>query len=64
MSREKFVKKPKFWRDRCGFIRHDDAKSLGISARILRNRETARSMPRGLGLNALLVLTDEKVKCR
>lgn len=64
MSRENFVKKLKFWWDRCGFTRHDEAKSLGISARIFRHREIARRIPRGLGLNALLLLPDEKLKCQ
>jgi DNA-binding transcriptional regulator YiaG len=64
MTREKFAKTLKRWRDRKGFTQQDAAKKLGISVRTLQNWEIARNMPRGFGLNALLLLIEEKPKRR
>jgi transcriptional regulator with XRE-family HTH domain len=62
MTREKFARTLKSWRERKGFTQQDAAKKLGISVRTLQNWEIARNMPRGFGLNALLVLIREKSK--
>jgi DNA-binding transcriptional regulator YiaG len=64
MTHEKFAKTLKHWRDRKGFTQQDAAKSLGISVRTLQNWEIARYMPRGFGLNALILLIGEKPKRR
>lgn len=64
MTRGNFAKKLKSWRERRGFTQQDAAKSLGISIRTLQNWEIARNMPRGFGLNALLLLIEEKPKRR
>lgn len=60
MTRGKFARTLKSWRERKGFTQQDAAKKLGISVRTLQNWEIARNMPRGFGLNALLLLIGEK----
>lgn len=64
MTREFFAKKLQAWRERRSFTQHDAAKNLGISVRTLQNWEIARNMPRGFGLNALLLVIQEKPKRR
>jgi len=64
MTREFFAKKLQAWRERRGFTQHAAAKNLGISVRTLQNWEIARNMPRGFGLNALLLVIQEKPKRR
>ena len=64
MTREKFARTLKSWRERKAFTQQDAAKKLGISVRTLQNWEIARNMPRGFGLNALLLLIEEKPKGR
>jgi len=54
MTRKKFTKSLKAWRDRKGFTQSEAAKHLGISVRTLQNWEIERNMPRGFGLNAPL----------
>lgn len=64
MTHEKFAKKLQAWRERRGFTQQEAAKNLGISVRTLQNWEIARNMPRGFGLNALLLVIQEKPKRR
>lgn len=64
MTRETFAKKLQAWRERRGFTQQEAAKNLGISVRTLQNWEIARNMPRGFGLNALLLVIQEKPKRR
>lgn len=64
MTRKKFAKELQAWRERRGFTQQDAAKNLGISVRTLQNWEIARNMPRGFGLNALLLVIQEKPKRR
>jgi DNA-binding transcriptional regulator YiaG len=64
MTRENFAKKLQAWRERRGFTQQEAAKNLGISVRTLQNWEIARNMPRGFGLNALLLVIQEKPKRR
>ncbi len=64
MTRETFAKKLQSWRERRRFTQQEAAKNLGISVRTLQNWEIARNMPRGFGLNALLLVIQEKPKRR
>ena len=59
MTRKKFAKLLKDYRERRRFTQEDAAKHLGVSLRTLQNWEIARNMPRGFGLRAL-VATLEK----
>jgi DNA-binding XRE family transcriptional regulator len=54
MTRKKFTKLLKNYRERRRFTQEDAAKHLGVSVRTLQNWEIARNMPRGFGLRALL----------
>ena len=54
VSRKKFAKLLKDYRERRRFTQEDAAKHLGVSVRTLQNWEIARNVPRGFGLNALL----------
>jgi len=53
MTRKKFAKLLKDYRERHKFTQEDRAKHLGVSVRTLQNWEIARNMPRGFGLAAL-----------
>ena len=64
MDHARFRKLLKNWRERKSFTQFDAAKHLGVSLRTLQNWEIARNMPRGFGLNALLLLIEEKPKRR
>jgi DNA-binding transcriptional regulator YiaG len=59
VTRKKFAKLLKDYRERRRFTQEDAAKHLGVSLRTLQNWEIARNMPRGFGLRAL-VTTLEK----
>jgi len=54
VTRKKFAKLLKDYRERRRFTQEDAAKHLGVSVRTLQNWEIARNMPRGFGLAALL----------
>ncbi len=54
VTRKKFAKLLKNYRERRRFTQEDAAKHLCISVRTLQNWEIARNMPRGFGLAALL----------
>jgi DNA-binding transcriptional regulator YiaG len=54
VTRKKFAKLLKDYRERRRFTQEDAAKHLGVSVRTLQNWEIARNMPRGFGLTALL----------
>ncbi|MBU3666793.1 MAG: helix-turn-helix transcriptional regulator [Chthoniobacterales bacterium] len=54
MTRKKFSKLLKDYRERRGFTQEDAAKHLGVSVRTLQNWEIARNMPRAFGLKALV----------
>ena len=54
VTRKKFAKLLRDYRERRRFTQEDAAKHLGISVRTLQNWEIARNVPRGFGLNALL----------
>ena len=54
VTRKKFAKLLKDYRERRRFTQEDAAKHLGVSLRTLQNWEIARNMPRGFGLAALL----------
>jgi DNA-binding transcriptional regulator YiaG len=56
MTRKKFAKLLKDYRERRGFTQEDAAKHLGVSVRTLQNWEIARNMPRGFGLKSLVVI--------
>jgi len=59
VTRKKFAKLLKDYRERRRFTQEDAAKHLGVSLRTLQNWEIARNMPRGFGLR-MLVMTLEK----
>lgn len=54
VTRKKFAKILKEYRERRGFTQEEAAAKLGVSVRTLQNWEIARNMPRGFGLAALL----------
>ena len=54
VTRKKFAKILKDYRDRRRFTQEEAAAKLGVSVRTLQNWEIARNMPRGFGLAALL----------
>jgi transcriptional regulator with XRE-family HTH domain len=54
VTRKKFAKLLKDYRERRRFTQKDKAKHLGISVRTLQSGEVARNMPRGFGLRALV----------
>ena len=61
MTRKKFAKLLKDYRERRGLTQSDAADKLGISVRTLQNWEIARNMPRGFGLKALVAALEEAV---
>jgi DNA-binding transcriptional regulator YiaG len=54
VTRKKFSKILKDYRERQRFTQEEAAAKLGVSVRTLQNWEIARNMPRGFGLVALL----------
>jgi DNA-binding transcriptional regulator YiaG len=54
VTRKKFAKILKDYRERRRFTQEEAAAKLGVSVRTLQNWEIARNMPRGFGLAALL----------
>jgi DNA-binding transcriptional regulator YiaG len=54
VTRKKFAKILKDYRERRRFTQEQAAAKLGVSVRTLQNWEIARNMPRGFGLAALL----------
>lgn len=54
VTRRKFAKILKDYRERRRFTQEEAASKLGVSVRTLQNWEIARNMPRGFGLAALL----------
>jgi DNA-binding transcriptional regulator YiaG len=54
VTRKKFAKILKEYRERRRFTQEEAAAKLGVSVRTLQNWEIARNMPRGFGLAALL----------
>jgi DNA-binding transcriptional regulator YiaG len=54
VTRRKFAKILKEYRERRRFTQEEAAAKLGVSVRTLQNWEIARNMPRGFGLAALL----------
>ncbi|MBU3666874.1 MAG: helix-turn-helix transcriptional regulator [Chthoniobacterales bacterium] len=54
VTRRKFAKILKDYRERRRFTQEEAAAKLGVSVRTLQNWEIARNMPRGFGLAALL----------
>jgi DNA-binding transcriptional regulator YiaG len=53
VTRKKFARLLKDYRERRRFTQQDAAKHLGVSVRTLQNWEIARNMPRGFGLVVL-----------
>lgn len=54
-DKDAFAAKLKKWRERQGLSQSQAAKELGVNLDTLQNWEIARTMPRGIGLTALLV---------
>jgi len=54
VTRKKFARILKEYRERRRFTQEEAAAKLGVSVRTLQNWEIARNMPRGFGLAALL----------
>lgn len=54
VTRKKFAKILKEYRECRRFTQEEAAAKLGVSVRTLQNWEIARNMPRGFGLAALL----------
>jgi len=54
ISRKKFSKLLKEYRERRRFTQEEAAAKLGVSVRTLQNWEIARNMPRGFGYAALV----------
>lgn len=54
ITRKRFAKLLKDYRERRRFTQEEASEKLGISVRTLQNWEIARNMPRGFGLAALL----------
>jgi DNA-binding transcriptional regulator YiaG len=54
VTRKKFAKLLKDYRERRRFTQEAAAKHLGVSLRTLQNWEVARNMPQGFGLKALV----------
>jgi DNA-binding transcriptional regulator YiaG len=59
VTRKKFARLLKDYRERHRFTQEDAAKHLGVSVRTLQNWEIARNMPRGFGLRALVATLDK-----
>jgi len=59
VTRKKFAKLLKDYRERRRFMQEDAAKHLGVSVRTLQNWEIARNMPRGFGLRALIATLEK-----
>jgi len=53
VTRKKFARILKEYRERRRFTQEEAAAKLGVSVRTLQNWEIARNMPRGFGLAAL-----------
>jgi transcriptional regulator with XRE-family HTH domain len=60
VTRKKFAKILKEYRERRRFTQEEAASKLGVSVRTLQNWEIARNMPRGFGLAALLKVISPK----
>jgi DNA-binding transcriptional regulator YiaG len=54
ISRKKFSKLLKEYRERRRLTQEEAAAKLGVSVRTLQNWEVARNMPQGFGLKALV----------
>ena len=60
ITRNRFAKVLKDYRERRRFTQEEAATKLGVSLRTLQNWEIARNMPRGFGLTALLKVISPK----
>jgi len=60
ITRKRFAKVLKEYRERRRFTQEEAATKLGVSLRTLQNWEIARNMPRGFGLTALLKVISPK----
>jgi DNA-binding transcriptional regulator YiaG len=59
VTRKKFAKLLKDYRERRKITQEDAAKHLDVSVRTLQNWEIARNMPRGFGLRALVAALEK-----
>ena len=59
-AKAEFAAKLKKWRERRGLSQSQAATELGVNLDTLQNWEIARTMPRGIGLSALLAMIAPK----
>lgn len=64
ITRKRFAKVLKEYRERRRFTQEEAATKLGVSLRTLQNWEIARNMPRGFGLKELIATLAKDLNTR